>query len=598
MIMKKIIFSILAISSLAACKKSILEKVDFAGVDDETVWNNESTATLYLNNLYSLVIPVWPSSSGNANLPTGIHNTSDESNGGNTALLYGTLTVDNVTDFYGSGGVNNAYGYLRKINTLLTQIDNGSLTADIKNKIKGQAYFLRAWVYFQLVKLYGGVPYITKPQDWVTDNLMVPRNKTSECIDSMVADLDKGAVLPGAWSSNTDRGRITRGAALAVKGKVLLFWASPQFNPGNDASRWEKAYQANRAAYDTLVKDGYALYSDFSKIFIDANNSNDREPILFRSYNGTSATGLYNNYDNVTRPYSETNGGGGQNNPTWDLVKAFPMKDGKAITDATGKYPYSNVYYWKNRDPRFAATIAYNGCVWELSSKAGRRQWNYTGVSEDKSKPTVTGFYCRKNIDPAMLAANANFGKTFWVEMRLAEVMLNLAECANATGRQQEAYAMLTAIRKRAGIEAGSDNLYGLKAGMTQSEMDNTIQQERRVELAFEGKRYDDLRRTRTFDKLNGTKRMALIIAPKAPYTVKDLEAKDAAGIMLRDKLNIDGTDYTTYFTATEQPISGENAINYLPVYYFYAIPTTNITKNPIMLQTQGWANGSFDPLQ
>jgi hypothetical protein len=598
MIMKKIIFSILAISSLAACKKSILEKVDFAGVDDETVWNNESTATLYLNNLYSLVIPVWPSSSGNANLPTGIHNTSDESNGGNTALLYGTLTVDNVTDFYGSGGVNNAYGYLRKINTLLTQIDNGSLTADVKNKIKGQAYFLRAWVYFQLVKLYGGVPYITKPQDWVTDNLMVPRNKTSECIDSMVADLDKGAVLPGVWSSNTDRGRITRGAALAVKGKVLLFWASPQFNPGNDASRWEKAYQANRAAYDTLVKDGYALYSDFSKIFIDANNPNDREPILFRSYNGTSATGLYNNYDNVTRPYSETNGGGGQNNPTWDLVKAFPMKDGKAITDATGKYPYSNVYYWKNRDPRFAATIAYNGCVWELSSKAGRRQWNYTGVSEDKSKPTVTGFYCRKNIDPSMLAANANFGKTFWVEIRLAEVMLNLAECANATGRQQDAYAMLTAIRKRAGIEPGSDNLYGLKAGMTQTEMNNAILQERRVELAFEGKRYDDLRRTRTFDKLNGTKRMALIIAPRAPYTVKDLEAKDAAGIMLRDKLNIDGTDYTTYFTATEQPISGENAINYLSVYYFYAIPTTNITKNPAMLQTQGWANGSFDPLQ
>lgn len=595
--MKRLVCYILLFAGLSSCTKSILNKADFNGVTDEEVWNNESTATLYLNNLYNLVMPVWPNSYSATTLPTSMHNTSDDCNGGNTAVLYGTLTVDNVTDFYGSGGTNNAYGYIRKINLLLTQIETGSLSADVKAKIKAQAYFLRAWVYFQLVKLYGGVPYITHPQDWITENLLVPRNKTSECIDSIVADLDKCSVLPAVWPSSTDKGRITRDAALAVKGKVLLYWASPQFNPSNDINRWERAYQANRAAYDSLTKDGYALYANFSRIFLDANTSGDTEPILFRSYNGTNSTNLYNNYDNVTRPYSESAGSGGQtNNPTLGLVKAFPMKNGKSITDpASG---YDNVYYWKNRDPRFAATIAYNGCTWELSGKTGRKQWIYTGNTEDKSKPSSTGFYCRKNIDPTVLAANTTYGKTFWVEMRLAEVMLNLAECANATSRTQEAYTMLTAIRKRAGITAGADNLYGLPASMSQSDMANAIMLERRIELAFEGKRYDDLRRTRTFDQLNGTKRMALVVAPKPPYTVSTLEAKDASGVALRDKLNLDGADYTTYFTATEQPISGENAINFLTSYYFYAIPSSNIAKNPAMLQTQGWANGSFDPLQ
>jgi hypothetical protein len=446
-------------------------------------------------------------------------------------------------------------------------------------------------MYFQLIKLYGGVPYISHAQDWITEDLYVKRNKTSECVDSIARDLDMGTVLPAAWGS-ADRGRITRGAALGIKGRLLLFWASPQFNPGNDKARWERAYVANKAAYDTLLIDGYGLFSNFANIWLDEGTGN-KEVIMLRSFDGANKASTF---EDAARPFSESNGGGGSYQPTLELVNAFPTKDGVPITDAGAGY--DPVYYWKNRDPRFDATIAYNGCTWPLSNKTGRKQWNYTGVTDDKNKPCVTGFYCRKNLNTATIKDNTKLGKTDWIELRFAEVMLNLAECANATGRIEEAYTLLTAIRKRAGINPGEGGLYGLKAGMSEAEMFNTIVNERRIELAFEGKRYDDLRRNKLFDQLNGAKRSILKIAVKAPYTVANLEKTDAAGIMLRDRLDINSADYTTYFTATVDVLDTQKPISYPSNYYFYAIPATNILRNPGLLQTQGWNNGTFNPLE
>jgi hypothetical protein len=587
--MRKIFSYILLTVSLSACS-DILDKTDLTGIDERT-WDNESTATLYLNRVYDQSMPTWPNLTGAATLPTAIHDLSDDYNGGDVKIWYGTLSVDNINDFFAGNASNNGWAYIRKINILLQEIEKGTLPLDVKTKIKAQAYFLRGWLYFQLVKLYGGVPYISHPQDWIAENLYVARNKTSECIDSIARDFDMATSLPATWGS-ADRGRITRGAALGIKGRMLLFWASPQFNPGNDQARWERAYKANRAAYDTLLLDGYGLFSSFANIWLDEGTGN-KEVIMLRSFDGANKASTF---EDAARPYSESNGGGGAYQPTLDLVKAFPTIDGLPITDpASG---YDPVYYWKDRDPRFDATIAYNGCIWPLSNRTGRKQWNYTGVTEDKNKANATGFYCRKNINTSTIKDNTKLGKTDWIEMRFAEVMLNLAECANATGRTQEAYDMLIAIRKRAGINAGEGNLYGLKPSMSKEEMFTTIINERRIELAFEGKRYDDLRRNKLFDQLNGKRRSILKIAVKAPYTVADLEKPDATGIMLRDKLDLNGPDYTTYFEVTEDILDTQKSINYPSNYYFYAIPTTNITRNPSLVQTTGWGNGTFNPLE
>jgi hypothetical protein len=596
---KKLFYSIAATALLIGCTKKILDKKDLTGLGSET-WDNESTATLYINRAYSVMMPHFPANAGTNVLPYALHDVSDESNTvRTTAILFGTLGDNNVTDFGNSPTSNTSpYANIRRVNILLQEIDKGSLPENVRTRLKSEAYFLRAWNYFNLVKVYGGVPYVTEVQTWSADGneeVYVPRNKTSECIDSLVRDLDLAAKAPKTSIANqpaTDRGRITRGAAMALKGRVLLFWASPQFNPTNIQSRWEAAYQANKAAYDSLLLDGHALFNNFANVLTDETSSN-KELIMIRSYNGTENNS--NSYENSARPRSE--GAGGSYQPTWDLVKAFPMKNGQDITEAGSGY--DPVYYWKDRDPRFYATIVYNGDVWPLSGQTGRKQWTYQGTPNPEPTVSTTGFYTRKGINTATTAANAANGTTDWVEIRLAEVMLNLAECANATGRTQEAYDMLTKLRQRAGIPAGTGNLYGLKAAMSQSEMFMAIMNERRIELAFENKRYDDLRRTRLWTTLNGKRRQKLNITVKAPYTAAILNnfIPGSTTVRVRDTININGPSYTQFFNATVADLETTN-INFLDKYYFYGIPATHLSRNPNLKNTNGWVNGSFDPLQ
>jgi len=613
--MKKfIIYSFLLIGLFGAgCQKKILDKVDFAGVPVATTWGNVATAQIYLDNLYQYCMPVYYSNTSISTIPTNWHNISDECNGGsNIGVLQGNLTQESETDYFPTA--NSSWQWIRKINILLTDIDKYGLTPDVTAPIKAQAYFLRAWVYFQLVKDYGGVPYVTKVYDYVTDSLNVPRNSTTECVDSMIADLNHCSILPAHWSG-ADVGRITSGAALAFKARILLYYASPQFNPSGDQTRWQLALQANQAAYDTLLAQGYALAPKYSRVFLDASSSASSEAVIFREYNGSSTISQNaNNWDNTVRPYSQAYSGGGKNyNPTWNLVQAYPMADGYAPGDPNSKYTYDSIRFWHNRDPRFYATIVYNGSVYGLGNTAGRIQYTYVGTGEDLSSPTTTGFYCRKNVDTSLTTAATQYGKTWWVEMRFAEVMLNYAECANATGDQATAYAMLEQIRKRAGISANSDNLYGLTAGMSQADMETAILNERRIEFAFEDKRYDDLRRTRTFDQLNTTYRMGFFIVPRAPYYSSTKAGKPQtdpnnierylvgnSGLKVRDTINVEGPAYQVFFKDSLAPVSGEKPINFQTTYYAYGIPSTNISKQPALQQTIGWTfmniPGTFDP--
>jgi len=610
---KLIIYSFLLMGlANAGCQKQILDKVDFNGVPVATAWGNVATANVYLDNLYQLCMPVYYSAASASTVPTNWHNISDECNGGsNIGVLQGTLTQESETDFFPTK--NSSWQWIRKINILLANIDKYGLTPDVTAPIRAQAYFLRAWTYFQLVKVYGGVPYITKVLDYVNDSLNLPRNTTTQCVDSMISDLNYCSILPAHWGGS-DMGRITSSAALALKGRILLYYASPQFNPSGDQTRWQLALQANKAAYDSLTAQGYALYSKYSRIFLDASLPTNPEPIIFRAYNGSSTVDPNsNNWDNTVRPYSQAYSGGGKNyNPTWNLVSAYPMADGYAPGDPQSKYAYDSIRFWHNRDPRFYSTVVYNGAVYGLGNTAGRVQYTYVGTGEDLSAPTTTGFYCRKNVDTSLSTSATQYGKTWWVEMRFAEVMLNYAECANAMGDQATAYTLLKAIRKRAGISANADGFYGLAQGMNQAQMETAILNERRIEFAFEDKRYDDLRRTRTFDALNGQYRLGFYIVPRAPYfaSTKSADANKANNIeryiagstttKVRDTINIEGSAYQVFFKDSIAPIVNEKPISFQTTYYSYGIPSTNIQKQPALQQTVGWtflgAAGTFDP--
>jgi hypothetical protein len=393
---------------------------------------------------------------------------------------------------------------------------------------------------------------------------------------------------------------------MALKGKVLMYWASPQFNPSNNAARWEAAYQACKAAYDTCISHGYDLIANFANIFIDETSTN-KERIVWRTYdNITVNPGRGTNTEQITRPLSEStsNAGSGSNQPTWNLVQAFTMKDGLPITASSVALPYNPVLFWQNRDPRFDATIAYNGGVWPLSAKTGRRQWNYLNVGEDNANQSKTGFYCRKICNPNIAAAaalyNSNSGGGSgmdWIEMRFAEVLLNLAECANGSGRMAEAQSLIIKLRTRAGIIAGTNN-YGLSLATNQAQMADLILNERQVEFAMEGKRYDDLRRTRTFHLLTGTVRQGYRWTVKAPFTIASMESL-TLGYKPRDTININNqSSYTAAFTTSTYSLDTSTPINFPTTYYFYPLPTNFRLSSILIEQTQGWPGGTFDPLQ
>jgi hypothetical protein len=167
--------------------------------------------------------------------------------------------------------------------------------------------------------------------------------------------------------------------------------------------------------------------------------------------------------------------------------------------------------------------------------------------------------------------------------------MLNYAECAAETGHLSEAYDMLTQIRRRAGILPGNDNLYGLKADMNQTEMVKAILLERKIEFAAEGKRYWDLRRRRLFaPELNGKSRHRQYINLLIP--IDDF-------MNVKDQVDWN-KDYFDYFEVTLSELDITNVINFRDNYYFYAIPPTHLERNSKLEQTQGWENGTFNPLE
>ncbi|MBP6432370.1 MAG: RagB/SusD family nutrient uptake outer membrane protein [Ferruginibacter sp.] len=585
----------------SSCKKDFFEVKDPNGLSADVAFDDVGAVGYYLNRTYALVIPQWP-------VTNSIHISSDESNDGNTTFLYGTLLENGVTDIgTGTGITANRYADIRRCNlaieglTTSTGIDNTQ-----KNIMKGQFYFLRAFSYFRLVRLYGGVPLVLTSQSVGDENLTTPRSKTSECIAQIAKDLDSAvALLPASWSAS-ESGRVTRGAAAALKGKALLQWASPQFNLTNDAQRWNDAYTANKAAYDMCVADGYILLPNYANIYTTEDH---KENLIFRKYSPIRDWG--NDIERLARPFSETVGGSGNNyQPTWNLVQAYPMIDGQPITAGTSGY--NATQFWLNRDPRLAASIAYNGTIWPLSGKAGRKQWQYTGVLDETAGSIITGFYNRKFCNTTITAANVLYNSNVgggsgvdYIEMRFAEVIANLAECANETNKLTEAKDMIRLLRVRAGIIAGTMD-YGLALASNQAQMRSLILNERQVEFALEGgMRYHDLRRTRNLNLI--TARQAYKVTVKSPYAagtgtnpaITYLDMFTATGVKHRDTANLNNSSvYTRIFNApTITSLEGGNVIIMPSKYYVYPLPTL-FTQTPGIEQTIGWNGGSFDPYQ
>lgn len=599
-----IIFSLI-ILLFSSCE-DVLDKKDLTKVDD-AIWDRYSSAKLYINNLYAENMPAFSMSSNR-----GITDEGYVSGEETLAFAYGIYQEADIN-------VENTFSIatfrkIRAINLAIQGIKNGKITEEEKSLLMGQALFFRAWRYWELVKLYGGVPIVLTAQDPFFDDLDLPRSSTKASIEAIVSDLNKAIeYLPNKWELNEDKGRIVSGAAVAFKGRVLLAWASPMFNPQNKNERWVDAYNANLEAKSILDENGFGLYPEFDKIFTSTPEDNP-EAVMYRAYKANTDD-FKNGWEFTIRPPS---GGGDMGAaPTWNLVKAFPMANGKMISDQDSGY--DSTFFWNGRDPRFYATIGYNGSRWEMSGRALDVLWTFAQYRGEGQRTPATGFYTRKASDPSVAIENTKNTSTTWIEIRYAEVLMNLAECANETGKSEEAIGLIGQIRERAGIEAA--NNYGLGSGLSKEVLRELIMNERFIEFAYENKRYWDLRRRKMFTedlgpntpKLNGTKRYGLIIDAAGSWksVIRGGEYRgwrriDTAVVMGHVDIERPG-DATKYFAGTLKEMDAtlaafgrenESAVlNYLDPYYFFPLSQQVIRRSKAIEQTKGWLYGTFDPL-
>jgi len=609
-----ILFALIMFGS--SCKKG-LDYQNTAAINPNNVWGDSILIKAYLNDVYGGLMPGWPLGSG-AGADEGIN-----ASGGNLSNFQRGV-VDVTVNF-----TNLNYTYIDKTNYFMDQLANvpvSVLSTGTKNRLIGEAKFWRAWTYWGMVSSVGGVPLILHTQNGNDVNsLKVARSKTSECVAQIIKDLDEAAsALPANYSGN-DYGRINRVAALGFKARILLWYASPLFNPTNDQNRWINAYNAAKAAVQAADAAGFGLFANYKLIWYSRN----KEQIMTRQYYYPDS---YMNFAPI-RPLAFTNGSTNNDQPILPLLIAYPKRDGSPMQ--FDKNQLSNAAYnqqfltdfYTNRDDRFYATIWCGGTVYPtpdvntigMTAPRSRSYWLawtwkdaatpstvvpardnslFSGISpiiQNGDENGVTGFFQRKGLD-TLLDRNALVGvaansKSWFSPMRYAELLLNLAECANETGHSNEALNALYAIRQRAGITAGAGANYGITA-TGQSDIRTAIMNERQVELAFEGFRLNDLRRWKRYDILNtqNTRRGLFLMLNKGQALPGNTDNIMTASV--RSKFSaviVENLDKTA---------SANQNYNLTLNHWFNSLNPSQISQEPAQLPQNNEWGGTFDPLQ
>ncbi|GGC48412.1 hypothetical protein GCM10011386_45780 [Parapedobacter defluvii] len=373
------------------------------------------------------------------------------------------------------------YAAIRRVNMFLEKIDglpvSSSNTEEVagKSRMKGEAFFLRAWFYAELFKRYGGVPLISKVLQ-VDEDLNIPRATADEIIGFIVEDCDRAAsLLPEEYSSK-DLGRATAGAALALKSRMLLYAASPLHNPDNDRQKWERAA---KAAQDVITMGIYQLHGSFK----DVLHTRQSPEIIFQH--------TANYEDQLRNNLMPSQGGFSIVQPTQELVDAFEMTDGKLYNESD---LYDPQQPYANRDPRLAMTVVYNLHPWR-GFPIETFEGGLDGLNGSGDNYTRTGYYLAKTLDEnGSLTPIWRPGSHFFVYIRYAEILLNYAEAKNESLESPDpsVYDAINQVRARTGV-----NMPPLPAGLNKADMRARIHNERRVELAFESHRFWDIRRWR-----------------------------------------------------------------------------------------------------
>lgn len=520
------------------------------------------------------------------------------------------------------GNWSGKYQDIRRANIFIEQIDNVPVPLDResyyaiwKPRYKAEARFLRAQFYFELFKRYGAVPLLTTAKDVDPDKLedtQVARNSVDEVVSFITSECDAAAEILPAAQEAAQTGRITKGAALALKARTLLYAASPLFN-GNpvysgvknkdgkalfgttyDKEKWKKAADAAKAVIDLGI---YSLYSPFPANPVQ----NYAAQFYTRDYTETILPRIMGNSTDIDGnflPNGSPFKGNGKLTPLQQLADAYEMKNGYPINTEGSGYTISGTWsgqlwdgqklqsvsnisnMYKDRDPRFYASIFFQYDVWRFDAtrRPVRLAWfgSGNGITDGwaTGKPGTNpwGYNVRKFLSPSYdRNANSGTGTRNFPIFRLAEIYLSYAEAMNEylDAPDQSVYQYLNMVRNRVSMPA----LPILPEDNTKAGMRKRIQNERRVELAFESHRFWDVRRWLIAKTVDNVPALGLNARPSAAeLTATGLnESSEAAGVAV------------FYKTVTLQ-----NRI-FADKHYLMPIPQTEIDKDPNLVQNYGW---------
>jgi len=639
-----------------SCSDDFLEDKKQYKYYDEEFFKSEERVNWYVNNLYYDFFDGYKTPTA---VVVGSFTTTQtsytEEIGGISDMINPNKTLGNASEGSGYFGKtlvenpsNDPYNRIRDCNVMLERIDvdGATLSQTFRDQIKGQMYYLRAIQYFDLMRTYGGVPIITTVQTPSKDDpsIKIPRATVTEVVKQIVADFDLAAsLLPRTWPAS-DYGRFTKGAAMAQKSRVLLTYASPLFNKNWDSApdRWDAALAAGLAAEAELTAAGHGLYGstarDWERMFYVNDNAFISEAIavklLASSTTVTTSLQSNNSWERSIRLASQGGQGSGGVDAPKSMIDLFPMANGKRPTAANN---YNSFLFFRDRDPRFYRTFGFSGSYWpynnSLTTAAAPTVWAYrwstnatTGVAYSMGNDVASPAFIRKMSSPTVSnASNFQLSGTDIIEYRFAELVLNIAECYAAKGDIGNAVTYLGRIRKRVGIPA-TDN-YGIGVLGDKYQALEACLYERRVELAYEGKRFWDTQRWMLYSDdasindatntklgipvINGTQRVGNYLHYKNGTSAAGTDPLTAARASISvdpDAANFQAqvtalaTFYTNNFELRSPPTPMDNVggvatpILWRSNYYVNGLNQSALVGNPWLTQTIGWTDGNGAP--
>lgn len=536
-----IIAAALLMGSFSSCS-DFLDRYPLEELSDESFWKTEKDAEMAVSNLYN-VLPTWDTDEA--------INSDDAVHGIKWAAGNQSKGVYDPADYGWSG----EYGYIRQANLVLEKIQEMDLSEDAYKKLEGQARFFRAYTYFTLIRSFGAVPYIDKPLE-LTDVENITRTPKDEVYAKVMEDFDIAiANLPVQWDE-TNSGRITKGAAMAMKARAALYY-----------NNWQTAMDEAKKVmdlgqYELYDKDNTGRYKE---LFWEVADGCD-EFILSVQFNAPTRTHYLIGWECFP-----TLGWGGLN-PTQSLVDAFEDINGAPIANST---IYDSTNPFANRDPRLEVNVLHDGeTMYGVTIKvAPLSSSGNTGIGQH-GDATATGYYQQKWLDPSIdpQSTGWDMGKD-WVVIRYAEVLLTYAEAKNELSPlDPSAFDAVNQVRRRVGMPdlQKTDPTKPTYCG-TQDDLRKRIWNEWRVEFALEGgKRQWDIRRWGIAkDVLNAPfegLRYTLVDDPNAP---KGDNGKKCI-LYVGEPLKLTGSHYEDH--------------NYL-----LPIPQTEIDLNPKLEQNPGY---------